>query len=77
VTLTDRSPDMLCVSRAVNPDCEHVPRRTAGCAWKWIAVTSAVPRAARREWLEEGGFAPESRVDRWRREIFIGPKERD
>ena len=24
LTLTDRSPDMLAVSRAVNPDCEHV-----------------------------------------------------
>jgi ubiquinone/menaquinone biosynthesis C-methylase UbiE len=25
LTLTDRSPDMLVVSRAVNPECEHVP----------------------------------------------------
>ncbi len=34
------------------------------------------PRAAWFEWLQTAGFTPAARVDRWRRDVFLGRKSR-
>ena len=39
-----------------------------------IHLEGLFPRASWFEWLQEAGFTPAARVDRWRRDVFLGRK---
>ena len=41
MTLVDRSPGMLAVSRALNPECEHVEGDCATCGWDGSSMRSS------------------------------------